>query len=283
MLFKRIYMDKNANKKRNIKLRSSKYYLNKQKTMRKLLFLILTLIPMTMSAYDALINGIYYNRVSETEVEVTYKYNKYNSYSGDIVIPERVFYKEKEFVVIGIGEYAFYNCDGLGTITLPETLTYIDTNAFGNSNITSIEIPQDVTTINDNAFFGCSNLTAITLPENIATIGDKAFSNCTDLSYIYCCSTTPPTIEKNTFDQEQYAWADLNVPQGCIDTYATAKYWEEFKVKKEFDADGVTSVANERLTIKEIFDLNGRKLSQTKQGVNIVRYANGTTKKVIVK
>ena len=251
--------------------------------MRKLLLLILALIPMTMSAYDALINGIYYNRVSETEVEVTYKDGKYNSYSGDIVIPTQVTYKDKDFVVIGIGEYAFYNCEGLGTIKFPETLTYIGTNAFGNSNITSIEIPQDVTTINDNAFFGCSNLSTINLPENISTIGDKAFSNCENLTYIYCYNTTPPTIEKNTFDQEQYTWADLYVPDGYLDTYANAKYWENFQYKHEFNADGITFVANERLTIKEIFDLNGRKLSQTKQGVNIVRYANGTTKKFIVK
>lgn len=251
--------------------------------MRKLLLLILTLIPVTMSAYDALINGIYYNRVSETEVEVTYKDGKYNSYSGDIVILPHITYKDKEFVVIGIGEYTFYNCDGLGTIKLPETLAYIGTNAFGNSNLTSIEIPQDATAIYDNAFFGCSNLTTITLPENISTIGDKAFSNCENLSYIYCCSTTPPTIEKNTFDQEQYTWADLYVPDGYLDTYANAKYWENFQYKHEFNADGVTSVANERLTIKEVFGLNGQKLSQVKHGINIIRYADGTSKKFIVK
>ena len=95
--------------------------------MKKQLFLILTMLLPTMAmAYDAEIDGIYYE-FSGTEATVTSGDNKY---TGDIVIPETVTYNETEYTVVQIGYCAFENCSGLTSITIPNSVTTIGTFAF---------------------------------------------------------------------------------------------------------------------------------------------------------
>ena len=84
-------------------------------------------------SYNALIDGIYYN-FNGNEAEVTYKNTSYNSYTGDIVIPESVVYNAKTYSVTSIGNSAFRGCTGL----------------------TSVIIPNSVTSIGDWAFYGCN-------------------------------------------------------------------------------------------------------------------------------
>ncbi|MBQ8283185.1 MAG: leucine-rich repeat domain-containing protein [Paraprevotella sp.] len=65
--------------------------------------------------------------------------------------------------VTSIGDYAFYNCTGLTSITIPESATSIGSSAFSScSGLTSITIPESVTSIGDEAFHGCSGLTSVT-------------------------------------------------------------------------------------------------------------------------
>ena len=83
-------------------------------TMKKLLSLLfVTLLPMLSNAYDAKIDGIYYNFISENEAEVTYRLLRRASYSGVVVIPKTVTYNGKTYRVTGIGDNAFYGCTDL--------------------------------------------------------------------------------------------------------------------------------------------------------------------------
>ena len=84
-----------------------------------------------------------------------------------------------------IGELAFYNCYGLKSVTLGNSITSIGNGAFRNcSSLTSITIPNSVTSIGEWAFYGCSGLTSITIGNSVTSIGENAFERCSALTSI---------------------------------------------------------------------------------------------------
>ena len=150
-----------------------------------LLTLLLSMMSTDTFAYDAEIDGIYYNLIKGKFAEVTYKDDNYKSYSGDVVIPEKVTYEEVEYTVESIGDGAFDKCTILTSISIPNSVTSIGRSAFyGCSSLTSITIPNSVTNIGDGAFMGCSGLTSITIPNSVTSIGDHAFYGCSGLTSI---------------------------------------------------------------------------------------------------
>ena len=92
-------------------------------------------------------------------------------------------------LVTSIGDYAFAGCDNLNSIVLPETLISIGSYAFMtsgpdvSSELTSITIPNMVTSIGDEAFAGLG-LTSITIPSSVTSIGINPFEGCTSLETI---------------------------------------------------------------------------------------------------
>ena len=84
-----------------------------------------------------------------------------------------------------IFDYAFYYCSSLTSITIPDSVTSIGNYAFYCcSSLASITIPDSVTSIGDYAFSACSSLTSITIPDSVTTIGYSAFFCCYDLESI---------------------------------------------------------------------------------------------------
>ena len=80
---------------------------------------------------------------------------------------------------------AFSGCSGLTSITIPNSVTSIGWSAFYDcSGLTSITIPNSVTIIEDCAFSGCSNLTSVTISNSVTNIGDYAFYGCSGLTSI---------------------------------------------------------------------------------------------------
>ena len=84
-----------------------------------------------------------------------------------------------------ICDSAFSFCSSLSSIVIPDSVTSIGDSAFSNcSSLSSISIPDSVTSIGDSAFSNCSSLSKIFIPNSVTSIGDSAFSNCSSLSYI---------------------------------------------------------------------------------------------------
>lgn len=85
-----------------------------------------------------------------------------------------------------IGDYAFYDCTSLTSITIPNSVTSIGDSAFRNcTSLTSIIIPDGVTKIGNRAFISCTNLTSVSIPDSVTSIGSYAFEDCTSLALIY--------------------------------------------------------------------------------------------------
>ena len=140
----------------------------------KLLLTLLLLMCTTITfAHDIAVansdgDTIYYNINSDgSSVSVTDKGTSYisysNEYSGELVIPESVTYSGKTYSVTSIGASAFYNCSGLTSVTIPNSVTSIGSYAFGNTKIKSLTIGTGIQTISSNAFYGANPVKVIWL------------------------------------------------------------------------------------------------------------------------
>lgn len=112
------------------------------------------------------------------------------SKSGNYIIPS---------TVKSIGDYAFFSCAGLTSVTIPPSVTAIGNWGFSRClGLLSVNIPAAVTTIGECAFLDCSSLAAIDIPTSVTSIGMSAFAGCTRLSSVTLAESVT-TIAKNTF------------------------------------------------------------------------------------
>ena len=103
--------------------------------------------------------------------------------TGHLVIPGSVTYNGNSVPVTEIGNYAFTECTGLLSVTIPGSVTEIGNGAFnGCTGLTSVSIPNSVTTIGNNAFNGCTGLTSVSIPNSVTSFGQNIFSGCSNLN-----------------------------------------------------------------------------------------------------
>ena len=83
-----------------------------------------------------------------------------------------------------LGNGAFYGCDGLTSVMIPNSVTSIGFYAFYDCGLTSVTIPDSVTSIGYYAFSGCSGLTSVTISDGVKSIGGSAFEGCSGLTSV---------------------------------------------------------------------------------------------------
>lgn len=151
--------------------------------MKKLLAVLLALVPVLGFAYDVEVDGIYYDLVKTTKkATVTSGDNKY---SGNVVIPSTITVDGVSYSVTDIGISAFNWCSSLTSIVIPSSVKSIGSYAFYDCrSLTSIEIPSSVTSIVSSVFERCRSLTSIKIPSSVTSIGNSAFAGCTSLTSI---------------------------------------------------------------------------------------------------
>ena len=183
-----------------------------------------------------------------------------------------------------IGYQAFSYCSGLTSLTLPAGITSISDYAFyGCSGLTSLTLPAGITSIGEYAFSGCSRLTSLTLPAGITSIGEFAFSYCSGLTSIYVYAEKVPRIGRYAFEGCASRKCTLYVPKGTYDNYRLSEFGY-FENIVEFDATGIDKTTTST-DVEEVsrYSLNGQRLAVPVKGLNIVKYSDGTARKVVVK
>ncbi len=182
-----------------------------------------------------------------------------------------------------IGDLAFEGCSGLTSLTLPSGLTEIGSCTFrGCSGLTSLTLPSGVTKIGYYAFEGCSGLTSLTLPSGVTEIGYSAFEGCSGLTSIYVYTEKLPDMGRDVFDGCDAKKCTVYVPKGTYDDYWLSEFGY-FENIVEFDPTGINNVITSN-DAKELsrYSLNGQRLSSPAKGLNIVKYSDGSVKKVAI-
>jgi len=175
-----------------------------------------------------------------------------------------------------IGRFAFW-ATNLTSITIPNSVTSIEQAAFSYcTSLTSITIPNSVTTIGNGAFGICTSLTSITIPNSVTTIEGVAFSGCTSLTEIYSRNPIPPSLGPDCFYRVDTKTVKLYVPKGSYSAYWFAWGFEniietDFTSINPINNDNIIiqslsngiSIETKEPTLVSVFNLSGQKVSES--------------------
>ena len=170
-----------------------------------------------------------------------------------------------------IGYGAFKSCASLTKITVDENNAYYHAGAAGvlfskdlsmllqfpaKCALTTITLPEEVTTIAPEAFLGATALTTVNMSGSMATIGEKAFGNCSALNYVKVTWVNPLSVPANTFEGVDVANATLAVPSGVENAYHAAPVWKDFGKYETFKAFIIFEDENVETICLEKWDTN---------------------------
>lgn len=130
-----------------------------------------------------------------------------------------------------IENYAFGSCMNLTTIDLPSTVTYMGT-VFYESGLTSIVVPDGVTTLNGQTFRECRSLKTAVLGTGLTRIKSLVFYSCNSLETVVIKNTSSViTLDDNTSFNVSSQILSFYIPYALIDTYKTATNWINYASK----------------------------------------------------
>lgn len=170
-----------------------KFYVMKQPVLKMLLLLVVAMLAAgtaTAQTYDYgvsdfSVDGKYYKILSEEDRTVKFVRG---GNSGDIRIPEVVSHDGITYTVTAISKAAFYMCNDLTSVVMPNTITAIADDCNGSygvfyncSSLKKVILSKNLAIIPSGTFCGCSSLSSIDL-SNVTEIGERAFYECSSLT-----------------------------------------------------------------------------------------------------
>ena len=232
--------------------------------MKRFLSILLVLyITLKASAVSYLVNGMYYHILNNNNKTAELYWSETNNalmteftgVEGVITVPSTVVINGETYTVIKIGNSAFYGCNEIKNVIIPNTVKSIGVSAFSMSGITSIEIPNSVQRIDDSAFINCVYLTSVKLsntlnqisrrafyrafpiksiliPKTVVSIGDEAFYYVDKLKKVFLRNSDPSiiTFGYSVFDYTPNDLA-IYVPPGTKYYYLHSIPNEDIKTK----------------------------------------------------
>lgn len=181
--------------------------------MKKLFLILLLWLWSNINAHSQTFNdGV----LEYTVTDITNNYvsvKKYNNIcpTGNFTIPVTVEEGGIVYTITGIADYlAFGFCNSLTSITIPDTITSIPESCFYQcENLTTVNLPDSITTISNQAFIWCESLVDITIPDTVTAIGIYAFAYCYNLNSINIPESVT-NIQSGTF--QFCGLTSINIP-----------------------------------------------------------------------
>ncbi len=193
--------------------------------------LLLSLHPLVALAA---ISGDFVYSVSNGKAIIT----EYTGDGGTVVIPSTL----GGYPVAGIGDWAFSQCDGLSSVTVPACVTSIGDSAFADcGGLTSVILPASVVSIGDSAFSECVSLNGIAIPAGVVSIGASAFSGCGNM-----VSVTIPdgvsSIGEMAFEGCR-SLTSIRIPRGLI-SIKDGTFWGCMALQSVTVPDNITRIGD---------------------------------------
>ena len=276
---------------------------------KKLLVGLGLLLSISAYSYDIEVDGIYYN-INTKDYESVRVVSGDNPYIGCLHIPDTVSYGEKKFVVIGIDEMKNCSLDSLiiepnnyhqfgfreGSLTGTTVRHFVihggkDNEHYPTVSFSSFPKGLESMTIEKVLWFTSiyksqivgkqESLKEITIGNGADNISDDPFfDNCENVERVISLIEEPSDIHINMFSTKTYLNATLYVPKGTKERYAACQGWSNFFNITDEDVPTNIGTAKVKSDSECYYDLWGRKQTYSQKGITIVRFPDGTVRKI---
>lgn len=169
------------------------------------------------------------------------------------------------------------------------SVTYASVSSYTGDVVVPEEISVNgtkyaVTSLGGMCFEACTGLTSITIPSSVTSLGDECFHGCIGLEEITMLPTTVPYAGDYTFYETPLRTIYVANDEAKA-LYQAASPWNKYDIVSLNIEAGVSQISGSDTApqVTGYYDLSGRRLTSKQRGVVIERYADGTSRKVLVK